>query len=217
MKISIIGSGKVARVLAIGFASLGHKVMIGSRDPSNSELKTWHKKQSKKIQIGSTTESASFGEICILALPWHGGEDVIAQIRPQLPSKVVIDLTNPIVFNDIGEPSLSIGHDISAGEIIQSYLPDSHVVKTLNVVGYQNMFNPVGSKKQKPTMFVCGNNKSAINQVGKLLNDMGWQDIVDLGNIEGARYLEPLAVIWLKYGSNRKTSDHIFSVIDQAK
>lgn len=35
MKIGVLGSGQVAKVLANGFLKYGHNVMAGSRDPKN--------------------------------------------------------------------------------------------------------------------------------------------------------------------------------------
>jgi len=39
MKIGVIGSGDVAKVLASGFLKHGHDVVIGTRDPA--KLKDW--------------------------------------------------------------------------------------------------------------------------------------------------------------------------------
>lgn len=212
MKIGIIGSGDVAQSLGKGLSALGHEVMVGSRDPKKKELLSWKSKLGRKASIGMTTEAASFGDICFLAVAWHAGEDVIAQVRPQLAGKIVIDVTNPLVFNDEGPPQLSIGHTMSGGEIVQQSLPDSHVVKALNIINHTNMVNP-DFKSGTPTMFVCGNNKSAITHSMQLLDEMGWKDIVDLGGIEKSRLLEPLCLLWIEYGVANNTWKHGFSIL----
>jgi 8-hydroxy-5-deazaflavin:NADPH oxidoreductase len=212
MQIGIIGSGDVARSLGEGLVNAGHKVMLGTRDPEKRELKAWHKKKNHHKSVGSTTEAANFGEICILAVAWHAADDVLAQVRPELAGKVVIDVTNPVIFNDGDAPQLSVGHTISGGEIVQQSLPDSHVVKTLNFISYRNMAGPK-YKTGTPIMFVCGNNLSAKNSCGQLLLDLGWTDLMDLGGIEKSRLLEPLSLLWIEYGVNRDTWDHAFSVL----
>ena len=214
MKIGIIGSGDVGKSLAKGLSSLGHKTMIGTREPKRKELVSLAKKLVGGLEIGTTTEAASFGEICILAIAWNAEDDVISQIRPQLSGKVVIDVTNPLVFNESGPPELAVGHSISGGEIVQRSLPDSHVVKTLNIINHQNMIKPKFSEG-KPTMFVCGNNKSAVNQTGRLLNEFGWEDVIDLGDIEKSRLLESLCLLWVEYGIAKNTWKHAFSVINK--
>src|SRR3982751_3676528 len=127
MKIGIVGSGEVAQSLGQGLVATGHQVMLGTRDPDKKELAGWKRRAKKHGSIGSTTEAANHGEIIILAVAWHATEDVLQQIRPELAGKVVIDVTNPLVFRDGEAPSLSVGFNMSGGEIVQQSLPDSHV------------------------------------------------------------------------------------------
>lgn len=214
MKIGIVGSGDVAQSLSLGLVDIGHDVMLGTRYPDKKELKSWSKQVGKKGSIGSTTEAADFGDTVILAIAWHAAENVLAQIRPESAGKIVIDVTNPLQFNDDQAPSLTVGHSISGGELVQQSLPDSHVVKTLNIINHKNMVQP-NYKEGKPTMFMCGNNESAKNHTGELLISLGWSDIVDLGEIEKSRLLEPLCLLWVEYGVSRDTWDHAFSVLQK--
>jgi predicted dinucleotide-binding enzyme len=212
MRIGIIGSGDVAQSLGNGLVEAGHRVMLGTRDTSKRELAAWRKKSDKSRSLGSTTEAASFGDIAILAVAWHAAEDVLAQVRPQLSGKVVIDVTNPLVYHEDSAPTLSVGHTISAGEIVQQCLPDSHVVKTLNIINHTHIVRP---KYQEgiPIMFVCGNNDSAKKQAHEILIDLGWVDSLDIGSIEKARVLEPMCLLWVEYGVVRNTWDHAFAVL----
>ena len=212
MKIGIIGSGDVAQSLGAGLVKAGHTVMIGTRDTNKKELSSWHKKGDKKHLLGSTTEAAAYGEMIFLAIAWHATEDVLAQVRPELAGKVVIDVTNPLVFNEDEAPSLSVGHTMSAGEIVQASLPDSHVIKTLNTINHKNMAFPKYAEGL-PIMFVCGNNQSAKNATRDLLAELGWEDLLDIGGIEKSRLLEPLCLLWLEYGVARNTWDHAFAVL----
>ncbi len=214
MKIGIIGSGDVAQSLGRGLIELGHQVMLGTRDTSKKELEWWRKKSHKSASLGSTTEAAYFGEMAFLAINWHAAEDVLAQVRPSLASKVVIDVTNPILFHDDDAPELSVGFSMSAGEIVQHSLPDSHIVKTLNFISHENMVHPK-FKQGTPVMFICGNNESAKKHTEDLLRECGWQDIVDLGGIEKSRLMEPLSLLWIEYGVAHNTWTHAFSVINR--
>lgn len=213
MKIGIIGSGDVARALGNGLVEAGHEVMLGTRDVHKKELKSWQKKSSKTKHLGSTTEAAHFAEMAILAVAWHATEDVLAQVRPELAGKVVIDVTNPLVFREDEAPELSVGHNMSGGEIVQASLPDSHIVKTLNIINHAHMVKPK-YRSGVPTMFLCGNNISAKMHTATLLEELGWEDIVDLGGIEKARLLEPLCLLWVEYGASRGTWDHAVSILN---
>lgn len=214
MKIGIIGSGEVAQSLSAGLVAAGHSVMIGTREPKRKTLMSWKKSHKKNIQIGSTTEAAAYGELAILAIAWHATEDVLTLVRPELAGKVVVDVTNPIIYNEDDSPALSIGHIISGGEIVQQSLPDSHVVKTLNFISHANMAHPHYEKGQ-PIMFVCGNNDSAKHQVRGLLEDLGWENMLNIGSIEKSRLLESLSLLWIEYGTTRNTWNHAFAVLDE--
>ena len=212
MKIGIIGSGEVAQSLGNGLVKAGHSVMLGTRDTEKEPLGAWRKKSDKKRSLGSTTEAAAYGEMVILAVVWHAAEDILAQVRPELAGKVVIDVTNPLIFTEGEAPTLSVGHTMSAGEIVQASLPDSHVIKTLNFISHKHMTFPK-YEEGLPIMFVCGNNASAKKATRDLLADLGWEDMLDIGSIEKSRILEPLCLLWLEYGVARNTWDHAFSVL----
>ncbi len=214
MNIGIIGSGDVARSLGKGLAAVGHHVMIGTRDTERKELAAWKRQTKKNGSLGTTTEAANFGELIILAVTWHAAEDILQQIRPELAGKVIIDLTNPLVFREEEAPTLSIGFNMSGGEIVQQSLPDSHVVKTLNTISHAHMVQPK-YEEGLPIMFVCGNNEAAKKEVLSLLRDLGWTDVINLGDITKSRLLEPLCLLWVEYGVARSTWDHAFAVLNR--
>jgi predicted dinucleotide-binding enzyme len=55
-----------------------------------------------------------------------------------------------------------------------------------------------------PTMFVAGNNADAKNEVQSILNQFGWKDIIDLGDITNARGMEMMLPIWVRiYGATK--------------
>jgi predicted dinucleotide-binding enzyme len=52
MKIGILGTGDVGKVLAAGFKAAGHEVMIGTRDPAAGKLDDWLAGAGKGMQAG---------------------------------------------------------------------------------------------------------------------------------------------------------------------
>jgi predicted dinucleotide-binding enzyme len=61
-------------------------------------------------------------------------------------------------------------------------------------------------------MFICGNDADAKELVSQICKHFGW-GIVDLGGIEGARYLEPMCVAWVLYGLRTGTWTHAFKLL----
>lgn len=210
MKIGILGSGDVGKALARGFASEGHEVMIATRDPKSQ--KAQEIKEDLGVEIGSFATVAEFAELAILATLWLGTEQAIKLADPQnLKNKVVIDVTNPLDISGGMPPRLALGTTDSGGEQVQRWLKDSRVVKAFNTVGNAQMYKP-SLGDTKPTMFYCGNDESGKEVVKTILLSFGWEP-ADIGDITGARELEPLCILWVKYGLIHNSWNHTFKLL----
>jgi hypothetical protein len=64
----------------------------------------------------------------------------------------------------------------------------------------------------KPDMFLCGNDPEAKETVSALCASLGWPT-VDIGGIQGARYLEPLAMVWISVFAKTGSANHAFSLL----
>jgi hypothetical protein len=90
---------------------------------------------------------------------------------------------------------LVMGCTTSAGETVGKLAKGAKVVKAFNTTGFHNMKNPnFGSTKL--TMLYAGDDESAKATVKQLVADIGF-DPVDAGPLKMARYLEPLAMLWI--------------------
>ncbi|NML19453.1 NAD(P)-binding domain-containing protein [Pseudoflavitalea sp. G-6-1-2] len=194
MKIGIIGAGSVGKVLAKGWIDVGHSVKISSRDPHSESLFVWKEQMGSECHTGSFEEAAAFGDVIILAVNWSGIEAVLQKIgQTALHNKVVIDLSNAVEFSETPQLALK---GISAGELIQQWLPESRVVKTLNMVGSSSMVHP-HYDEGIPAMFLCGNDEEAKQIVEGLLQQIGWKTILDIGDITRSGLLESLMLTCL--------------------
>jgi 8-hydroxy-5-deazaflavin:NADPH oxidoreductase len=211
MRIGILGSGDMGRMLGAGIAGLGHQVKLGSRDPGQDKLKAWAKEAGPKASTGTFPEAATFGEIVVLATLWTGTENALELAgHDNLNGKVLIDATNPLDFSAM-PPGLAVSGRDSAGEQVQRWVPGAHVVKAFNTVGNQHMVKP-SFPGGPPDMFICGNDDGAKASVTGLLKELGWPAI-DLGGIEGSRYLEALAMIWILHYSHTRSGNHAFKLL----
>ena len=221
MKIGIIGSGEVGRKLADGLLDLGHQVKIGTRDTSKKEVVEWidkHRKKGDKVaenaSVGDFAEGAAFGDdLIVLCTSWDGTSNAIKMADPgNMTGKVVIDTTNPLDFSQGLPPRMAVGVTDSAGEINQRLLPGAKIVKAFNIVGNPYMVHP-DFPGGPPTMFICGNDEQAKKMVTEsILTPFGWE-IVDIGGLEGARLLEPLAMLWITHYFRTGTGDHAFKLL----
>jgi predicted dinucleotide-binding enzyme len=188
--------------------------MMGSRDPGSDKVRAWVSRTGSNASAGTLKETAAFGELNVLATPWSAAENALRLAGEQnLAGKVLIDVTNLPVFQEGRPPSLALGNTDSGGEQVQRWLPDTRVVKAFNTVGNQLMFRP-SFADGPPDMFICGNDVDAKRVVTDVLRDFGWPAI-DIGGIEGARLLEPLALLWILYGIQNGNRNHAFKLLRQ--
>lgn len=215
MKIGVLGTGDVGRALAAGLARRGHLVMIGSRDPSGEKVRQWLAETGHGTLAGTFQQSAEFGDIVILCVNWAHIEDVIRLAgAASFAGKLVVDTNNPLKFDADGQaPVLAVAHTGSAGECIQRWLPDAHVVKAFNIVGHTHMVEP-DFADGKPDMFICGNDADAKEIAIGIIESLGWPEPIDLGGIEMSRYLEPMAMVWIThFFNNGFNADHAFKLL----
>ena len=212
MRIGILGSGGVGQDLGLGFIGLGHDVKMGSRNPARDEIKAWLAKAGKRASGGSFAEAAVFGELAVLAILWTGTENAIHLAGPEnLAGKVVIDVTNPLLFRPNALPGLAVGGVDSAGEQVQRWLPKAKVVKAFNSVNHAHMFKP-SFPDGPPDMFICGDDAAARETVAGICRDFGW-GVVDMGKLEAARLLEPLALIYILNAIQTGNWDYAFKLL----
>jgi predicted dinucleotide-binding enzyme len=211
MKIGILGSGDVAKMLGRGFLAHGHEVMLGTRD--RGKLEAWAA-QNPGGAIGSFADAARFGELVVLAVKGTAAPDVLrAAGTGNLAGKTVIDTTNPIanVPPVNGVLSFFTTLDDSLMERLQREFPGARFVKAFSSVGNARMVDPT-FKDGKPTMFICGNDETAKKTVTGILDEFGWET-ADMGAVEAARAIEPLCILWCIPGFLRQEWSHAFKLL----
>lgn len=213
MKIGIIGSGVVGRVLGNAFLTEGHEVMLGTRNTQKEEVIAW-KNENPKGQTGSFEDTAKFGELLVLATGGLVTEEAINMAgKNNFSNKVVIDATNPIAaappVNGVLKFFTSL--DDSLMERIQQLIPDAKLVKAFNSIGYAFMYKPQ-FPGGKPSMCICGNDDAAKKTVTEILTAFGFET-EDMGKIEAARAIEPLCILWCIPGFIRNEWTHAFKLL----
>lgn len=212
MKIGILGSGDVGKSFARAFSATGNEVKIGSRSP---EKLAEFASKNKGITAGTFKDTASFGDIVVLATHGAATEEAINLAgKSNFKGKVVLDATNPLEFPAGGPPKLFVGHDDSLGERVQRWLPEARVVKAFNTAGNTLFYKPQ-FPGGTPDMFICGNDADAKKTVSQICKDFGW-GVIDLGGIESSRYLEPMCITWVLHGVLTGSWTHAFKMLHAA-
>lgn len=211
MKIGILGSGLVGRTLAEGFIGHGHNVMVGSRNPE--KMTAWQKDIGRGVRIGDFAQTASFGDIVVLAIKGTAAEECVKLAGTDvLAGKTVLDATNPIADAEPTQGVLKFftNLDESLMERLQKLAPRARFVKAFNSVGAAFMIEP--KFESKPTMFICGNDNSAKEQAREIIEKCGWE-VEDMGGAVAARAIEPLCMLWCIPGFRENRWAHAFKLL----
>lgn len=148
--------------------------------------------------MGTFSEAASHGDALVLCCLEEAAEEVIRLSgMNNFDGKLVIDATNPLDFSKGMPPGLFVGTTDSLGERVQRMFPNAKVVKCFNIVNNQAMTNP-RMKEGLPDMIICGNDEGAKQQVAGLLKEFGWGEPIDIGEMDGARWLEAYTALWVR-------------------
>jgi predicted dinucleotide-binding enzyme len=204
-KIAILGTGMVGSTLGTKLVQLGHQIMMGSRTIKSDAGQKWLRSVGGKAQIGTFTDAAAFGEI---VFDCTNGANSLAALRQagtaNLRGKILLHVSNPLDFSKGMPPTLTVCNTDSLGEQVQREFPETRVVKALNTVNCDIMVQPALIPEDH-NLFICGNDAEAKAKVsGWLCEWFGWKgsNIIDLGDITGARGMEMWMPIWLRlYGT----------------
>mgnify|MGYP002860892583 CR=1 FL=1 len=181
MKIGILGAGTVGQSLARAVLAQGHTVMLSSRNPESTEMKTLITELGDHTQAGTVAQTIMYGEIIALALRPDAIQDVAKS--GDWTGKIVIDMSN------------QFGGAIPSGQATANLLIGAHVVKAFNTIGAEHYPNPTFGD-ENATLFIAGDDDHAKKVVSDLITQLGF-DVVSVGGLADSRHLDALAQLWV--------------------
>jgi predicted dinucleotide-binding enzyme len=141
----------------------------------------------------SNDDAARFGEVVLLAVPWHVESALPAP--GLLRGKIVIDAMNPYRpeggFFDLGGSTSS--------EIVLQRMPGARMVKAFNTIYYEHLATR-GRKdlrvEDRHAIYLAGDDRDAKQVVARLIEEIGFAP-VDTGSLrEGGHLQEPDSPIY---------------------
>jgi len=191
VKIAILGTGSVGSALGTRWSKAGHSVTFGSRRPDSEKVLELLERCAPGTNAVSAKEAIAGVDVVLLAVPWPAARQTLADLG-DLGGRVLIDCSNPLTADFSG---IELGHSTSAAEEIARWAPTARVVKAFNSASVRVMNDPTFGD-YRATMFYCGDDPAAKDMVKQLIAALDF-DPVDAGPLASARYLEPLAMLYI--------------------
>ncbi len=194
MIVSIIGAGRMARGLATRALSGGHTVRLIDRNPKKAaDLAD----ELRGALLGADVHASDAigvedADVVLLALPYPGGRDVVADYGTALTGSVLVDISNPVDFSTLD--SLVVPPGTSAAEqIAAEAAPGAPVVKAFNTTLASTLL--VGQTTGRPLdVLIAGDEPEAKLTVAELASSGGLRPL-DMGPLRRARELEGLGLL----------------------
>src|SRR4051794_30533599 len=188
MRVTIVGTGNMARAIARRALAGGHHVtFVGTVVNKADELVDEFRGEGPVA-----ADETVGGDMVVLAVPYTQAPHVVRQHADRLDGLVVVDITNPV---DLGalEPldRAFIAPFDSAAQVIADAAPDgARVVKAFNTTFAGPL--TAGAVAGRPLdVFIAGDDADAKETVAQLARDGGLRPI-DAGTLARARELEAL-------------------------
>lgn len=162
------GTGSLGSGLARRFAHVGHKVIIGSRDPANFTNREVN--FGPGVRVGTYHEAVLGADIAFLTVPFAAQAQVLQLTRGGLEGKILVDATVPLVPPKVAQVRLP--PEGAAAVIAQSLLGEKvRVVSALHNVSAAHLMSveePIDCD-----VLVCADKLRDRDEVINLIEDIG--------------------------------------------
>jgi hypothetical protein len=186
------GTGPQGRGLARRFAAGGLAVVLGSRSEERARAAAAELAESVGGDVtgADNAGAAAAGDVVVVAVPWEGHRELLAELAPALAGKVVVDCVNPLGFDKQGAYALRV-EEGSAAQQAAALLPDSTVVGAFHNVSAVLLEDPTVESVDTDVL-VLGDRREATDLVQALAEVIPGVRGVYGGRLRNAHQVEAL-------------------------
>ncbi|MDP9241821.1 MAG: NADPH-dependent F420 reductase [Actinomycetota bacterium] len=201
MDIAIVGgTGALGIGLALRFARVGHRVVIGSRSKERADASADGVREriggSAKVEGLLNAEAVDASELTFVTVPFAGQAEVYASLKGHVGAgDIIVDTTSPLA-SALGGPAWQVVQPWagSAAEQAASFLPDDVRLvagfHTLAAELLQDLDHDI-----EDDVLLSGDDGEAKSIVGALVEEIPNLRWADVGDISTARITESLTAL----------------------
>lgn len=196
------GTGPQGRGLAARWALAGHPVLLGSRSRERAEEAAAavrerveaHGGRAPDVAGATNREVAERAEIVVVAVPYPAQRELLPALAGVVGDKVVVNVVNPMVFEDDGPRAVPVEAG-SAAEENQELWPEARVASAFHDVSSRRLWQ-LGDAIETHAL-ICGDDPDATHRVAHLASRIEGMWGVYCGPLRMSEYLENLTPLIL--------------------
>lgn len=195
------GTGPQGRGLAARWALAGHEVHLGSRTTTSAAEAVEEVRgrldgddAAARVHGATNAEVAGRAQIVVVALPYAAQETTLPGLADAIADKVVCNVVNPMVFDDLGPKAVAVPEG-SAAEQCQALLPRSRVVSAFHDVSSKRLLDvdePIDTH-----VLICGDDDEAVHRVAHLASRIEGMWGVSCGPLRNSGHIENVTPVLL--------------------
>jgi NADPH-dependent F420 reductase len=205
------GTGPQGRGLGYRFARGGHDIVLGSRSEDRAQEAAGvlddRLAGGGSIRGALNAKAAEVAEMVLLAVPYDGHQELVANLATELANKVVISCVNPLGFDGHGPYGLDLDGS-SAAERTQQEVPTASVVGAFHHLSAASLLGDAEFLDHEDVL-VCGDDDAAKLRVLDLAATVTGKPGIDAGALRLARQLEPLTAVLISVNKRYKVRSGI--------
>jgi len=188
MTTAIIGIGNIGGAVARHLVAGGESVVLAATDQSHVEALAGQ--LGPLARAASVEDAIADGDAVVFAVWLDTMRELIPQHARLLEGKVVVDPSNPIGFDENGQPFRTLPEGQSAGSVVAALLPaGAHYVKAFGTLGAGALAAGARREPRRAVLFYATDDDTAAATIERLVRTAGF-DPVKAGGVADAGRIE---------------------------
>jgi 8-hydroxy-5-deazaflavin:NADPH oxidoreductase len=200
------GTGALGKGLARRWCAAGLRVVVGSRVAGRAEAAAAEIGESAgggEVSGAENLDCARAADVVVVAVPWDGHGDLLKSVADATAGKVVVDVVNPLGFDEQGPFRLDVA-ERSAAEQARTLLPQARVTAAFHHVSAVLLNDPAVPEIDMDVL-VLGDDRDDTDLVRALADAIPGMRGVYAGRLRNAGQVEALTANLIAINRRYKT------------
>jgi predicted dinucleotide-binding enzyme len=202
---AVVGIGNIGSAVARHLTRGGESIVLAANDRAHADALA--DELGPLARAASVEEAISSADAIVFALWLDAMKEVIPQQARLLEGKVVVDPSNPVGFDESGNPKRTLPEGQSSGSIVAGLLPPSaHYVKAFGTLAAEALAGSALRQPRLALLFYATDDDVAATTIERLIRVAGF-DPLKAGGLSAVGRIEAPGGDLHQFGFNGEVVD----------